>query len=479
MSKLFKNALKLMSGSIVAQLISVLTIPIITRIFGAEDFGLFSIVLSIATILATIYLVGMHLAILIPKSEIEAVAIVRFILLIGITLSLVSLFIIFIFYDNILEIISINLDYVTLISIPLLAFSLMLGTLISFWGVRVKEYSLTSKSKVIESVAERGGSILLGVCGYTSSWTLILFKGLAVFFATLYFLMFSRTKSNSIQVAIKEWPFKKVCVKYKNYLLFNTPSSILTTFSLQIPLILIGLCFGPVYAGFFAMANRLLNIPGQTLGASISKLVTQDLSECWLRDKELATQRTRTIYTAMLQLLLYPFILLAITGDKVTLIFLGAGWLETGGVVQILTVLALTNLLVQCFGGIFDITEQQNQRLMYHIINTIIRILSIIIPSYLGYDFEVTIVVFALTGALMNFIALGLILSFVNCSLLTAFKNVRLFLSLIVIAIVSYYLNIYITSPLLFISLVSALLIIAFCFFSLGNVLSVTRSVRT
>lgn len=439
MNIFLENTLKLVSGNIIAQLLSILTIPLITRLFGVEEFGVFSITLSIATILATIYLCGLHLAILIPSEDIEALGIVRFILFVGTFLSFLCCFLCIVFSDELTLLISIG--YMQLMSIPILSFSIMLCTLISFWGVRIKEYTLTSKSKVVESIVDRAGSIVFGFLGYTSSLTLTAFKFVSGMVSTIYFLFLSRHKDKYIIKPVDVWPIIEILKKYKGYILYNTPSSIMTVVSLQIPLVLIGIYFSPLYAGFFAMANRIINIPIQTIGATVSKLITQDLSINWYSQRILAERKIEFFYLTITPLLLYPFAFLAITGQKLTLFLLGPNWGLAGSILQVLTFLALSNLLIQCFGGVFDILEQQSKRLLYHTINVIVRILSIVIPPFFDCDFETTILIFAISGSIMNVCALTLIFSLVNCSVLSILSKWPIFFAIFVVYIFSMFLD--------------------------------------
>ena len=76
-SDFLKNVFTLLSGATVAQIITLISIPILTRIYTPEDFGYIAIYLSIANIVAAFSTGRYELAIMLPKKRIEALAIFK------------------------------------------------------------------------------------------------------------------------------------------------------------------------------------------------------------------------------------------------------------------------------------------------------------------------------------------------------------------------------------------------------------------
>lgn len=63
---------KLASGSFFAQLILILTVPFLTRIYAPAEFGLIALFVSITSVLAGISCLCYEFTIMLPKSEKEA-----------------------------------------------------------------------------------------------------------------------------------------------------------------------------------------------------------------------------------------------------------------------------------------------------------------------------------------------------------------------------------------------------------------------
>jgi len=72
MSNFITNVLKLVSGSVTAQILGILLIPIITRIYNPDDFGIFQLFISISGILVIVSTFSYQLAIMLPKTEEDA-----------------------------------------------------------------------------------------------------------------------------------------------------------------------------------------------------------------------------------------------------------------------------------------------------------------------------------------------------------------------------------------------------------------------
>lgn len=64
-----KDVGKLVSGTVVAQVVGIILIPIITRVFSPEIYGLATIFISIVSILTVVSRLRYELAILLPKGE--------------------------------------------------------------------------------------------------------------------------------------------------------------------------------------------------------------------------------------------------------------------------------------------------------------------------------------------------------------------------------------------------------------------------
>jgi len=66
------DVLTLVTGTTIAQIITVLASPVITRLYGPETFGILALFTSITSIIAVIACMRYELAIMLPESDGEA-----------------------------------------------------------------------------------------------------------------------------------------------------------------------------------------------------------------------------------------------------------------------------------------------------------------------------------------------------------------------------------------------------------------------
>ena len=66
------NVLKLTSGSAIAQALTVLVAPILTRLFAPEAFGVVAVFMSISAVFSALSCLRYELSIMLPKTDEEA-----------------------------------------------------------------------------------------------------------------------------------------------------------------------------------------------------------------------------------------------------------------------------------------------------------------------------------------------------------------------------------------------------------------------
>ena len=325
-SSFIKNTSKLLAGNAAGQLIGIIAIPIITRLYSVEVYGEFSSLLAISLILATLSTLSLHLAILIPKSEKEAIKIFRFSLSISYAFCLIVSIVIFFFNENIASLLNIKSNPLIVYSIPLLVLLQSFYVTITYLGVRIKVFGKISTSKVVEGISDRGIAILSGLSGYAFVGNLILARVLSSVLAILYLLPTLKRYQRQKNAAMSN---SFIVIKYKRYLQYNTPSMLLINSMLQLPVIIIAAYFSSAAAGLFAIANRLVNIPVTALGSAISKTFMQKIAEDKVNgDMKKIRESTDVFFTTLVPFLLIPFSVLSVVGGSLFAIVLGEKWAE-------------------------------------------------------------------------------------------------------------------------------------------------------
>jgi O-antigen/teichoic acid export membrane protein len=426
-SSFLKNTSKLLTGNAIGQIVGIIAIPIITRLYSVEVYGAFSAILAISIILSTLSTLSLHLAILIPKSDVEAKKILYLSFGFMTVFCMILTSILLVFSSDILTALGMASVKWMIYTIPILVLLQSSYLILTYWGVRHKSFGMVSSSKITEGVTDRSIAIIAGMAGYVSSQSLIFARLLSNIVSIFYLMPLFRKSTETTKTVQKEIiSYKSTILKYRFYLQYNAPSMLLISSMMQLPVIMLAAYFSPVSAGLYAIANRVVNIPVAALGSAISQTYTQkiavDISNNNLKKVQVDTDN---FFTLLFSFMLIPFSVLSVVGESLFIILLGDKWADAGVLASFLSYLAMTTLLVQGFGGLFDVMNQQKTRLIYHSCNFIVRIGVLFSCVFLEVNLSTTILLFAFFATLMNTIALGLLFSCINRIdiLLNALKN--------------------------------------------------------
>ena len=97
------DVIKLVTGTILAQAIGILVMPVVSRLFAPEAFGIAAIFSSITGIIGTIVCLRYQLAIMLPESTVEAINILGVSLISIILVTFIVTLIIFIGNEAIID----------------------------------------------------------------------------------------------------------------------------------------------------------------------------------------------------------------------------------------------------------------------------------------------------------------------------------------------------------------------------------------
>ena len=469
-SNFVKNTSKLLAGNTAAQLIGIIAIPIITRLYSVEVYGLFVTVLAFSLILTPISTMSLHLAILIPKSEIEADKIFRLSMWITSSFCIIITVILLAFSDDVLSILGTTSSVWMIIIIPILVFLQSCYLIFTYWGVRKKSFGMISSSKVAESLTDRIVTVTAGLAGYVSLFSLLLARLLSNLISILHLMPLYRKKIISLKYSKQEHiGYKDLILKYKRYLIFNAPSMLLIDGIRQIPVIIFAAYFSPVAAGLYSIANRVVSIPVAALGNAISKTFTQKIAiENTKKNTDGIRNNTHKFFTVLFTFLLIPFSVLSVIGDSIFGIILGNKWESAGVLASSLSYFAMTTLIVQAFGGLFDVMNKQHTRMIFHVCNFVVQISVLFVCIYLGFDLSSTVLYFAIFATLMNIVAMALLLMCVEQLETLTLVVIRNILPLAIFHLLATFIMYYFESLVLSYFLIGSISII--WFFIVGGI---------
>jgi lipopolysaccharide exporter len=159
MSKFLSNVLKLLSASLLGQILGIILTPILSRLYSPADFGMFQLFISVISIIAVISCFSYYNAILLPKKDEDAANIVVLCFILIIFTSLVTT-IIFLIFSGQIEM-ALNApgfsNYIYLIPLAIICNSFAI--VLNYWLTRKEEFGTLAKINIYSSVSSKGVSI--------------------------------------------------------------------------------------------------------------------------------------------------------------------------------------------------------------------------------------------------------------------------------------------------------------------------------
>ena len=381
----FSRNISILAGSsALAQGISVLTAPIITRLYGPSDYGIvaaFSSVISLILIVATL-----RFEWAIPNPEEDGVAINVFIICFIVTAVVgIIAFPVFLILSNIFKNTSIFgtiAPYIWLI--PLYIFGGASYQTLNAWAIRKKNFTPIAKTRLSQSLSGASVNIGLGILKWGSLGLLL--GGLvsqAAGIGTLGKLLWR--EDHKILRKVSMTGIVDAFNRYGKFACLSTGVSIVNTASLQVTIILLNMFYGPVVVGWYALAQRIIGLPTQLIGQAASQTFWAESARL-VRSDPVALKRLFLKFAKKLSLFSLAIAGLGIISPfTFGLIFGKEQWTMAGYYALFLTPLLMAQFVVSTISHLV-VHELQHWQLIWDIIRLILIALLFMLAH--GLDFS-------------------------------------------------------------------------------------------
>ncbi|MEA3521806.1 MAG: oligosaccharide flippase family protein, partial [Campylobacterota bacterium] len=297
-----------MTGTTIAQAIPIAISPILTRMYTPEDFGMFALYMSVASILSVIATGRYELAIMLPKKDEDAINIVALSIVISFFVSFISFLIVFIFNAQITNLLGSPEISNWLYFIPITVLLTGVYQSFNYWSNRKKQYKRLAMSRVVQSGVAGSTNLGMGFAGFGSSG-LILGGVLGQFISTTILGRLVWNEDKDRFVHIKRLKIIVLAKKYINFPKFDLMASFINIFSNQVIHILFTTVFNPIIAGFYYLTQRIIGLPISIVSKSIGDVFKEQASKDFKKMKNAKTIYIST-FKKLFVLALLPSLLL-------------------------------------------------------------------------------------------------------------------------------------------------------------------------
>lgn len=367
----FRHMLVLAAGSGAAKAVGTLSIPIVTRLYTPEQYGLFTLFLSATAMLTP--LASLRYSAALPLARREGTAAALLMACLGLlVLSLAVMAGLFGLWSD---------QLFALASVPSLApiwplLVAAVGTaglyeILTNWAVRQHGFRSMAKAEVAQSLL--GGALKIGLALASMQRIGLLAGHLAAqFFSSLMLGKVAWQEVGGRIRRLKRRAVWLVLARYADFPKFRLPSQLLLIFSQQAPVFFIGALYGSASAGQLGLALVALAVPLTLIGQTTGQAFYGEIARLG-RHKPLEIQRiTRGVTKRMLLLGLAPTLVLMLAGPWMFPLFFGARWHDAGLFASILSIYLLAQFVANPLGHVLSVFDRQALFLRFNFVRAVL-----------------------------------------------------------------------------------------------------------
>ncbi|HCX2727586.1 TPA: type 8 capsular polysaccharide synthesis protein Cap8K [Staphylococcus aureus] len=376
LNKFIGDSFLMILSSGIAQVILIITTPIITRLYSPAEFGEFTIFSNIAMILIPIINARYDLLIVNAKNDRSANILLQISFLISLLILLILIPILAIsawLYPNFI------LDFIFII---IMLFLVSLTNIFTNYLNKERKYKVLSLINVF-----RAGSMALLqiIFGLLSLGSLGLIIGFSLSYITGITLGYKTFKKHFNIVRNKE-ETKALFLENKNQLVYSTPSILLNSLSFSVVVFFIGILYTNTEVGIYGMAIRVLGIPVTIISLGLSKIFMQQANDYYIergnfRNLLLKFSSTLVIVSIILYVPLYLF------SEELVNILLGHSWVDAITVIKIVIPLFVIRLIVSTVSLSVIVLQKQQLELILQALFLIGTTVTFVISKMLNLTF--------------------------------------------------------------------------------------------
>lgn len=382
-----------MSGTVIAQLLAFLLMPILTRLYTQEAFGLLTTFTAMVSLISSYATLKYDTAIVLPKKERNAYALLKlsnYIAVILICLSCAFLYIPIPYFN----------EYAGLQLFIAVGAAFSVNYNIStLWNIRKKEFKITTIAQIMQStgvfIFQLGFYFLFELKG------LIIGNVFGVLFSGFYLIYIRKNLvDKSLINSITKDDYKKVAKRYIDFPKYFVWSNIILNLSTNLPVLLFVKFIPLTLLGLYGVALRLINQPVALIANNL-----KDILLSYMADRKNKLQPILNWYLKNIGLLfllsLIGSLVLIWKGEMLVTLFLGKDWTRSGTIIKCLIPIFIGSMISTPGTAAVRVFEMQKYTLVYSIVSLALKVATLTLLFFMKVEFELLILIYSIVTLLI------------------------------------------------------------------------------
>ena len=404
-SKFVRNVVLVASGTAGAQAITMALSPIITRLYGPEAFGLLGTFIATLGVVTPIAALAYPIAIVLPKSDDDAKGLAKLSFRIALVIALAFSLILLIAGNQIATVLGMQAIASFMLLIPLAMFFSALQQIMQQWLIRKKQFKVTARIAVSQSLIINSSKIGVGWFWPIGSALIVLATLGNMLYAVQLWFGAKKWADNDGRIdspAIHEVSLKSLAYKYRDFPYYRAPQIFINALSQSLPVLMLASFFGPASAGFYTIGRTVLGMPSMLLGKAVADVFYPKIAESANRNENLYSP----IFKATLALAgigAIPYGLVFLFGPWLFSLVFGEEWRVAGEYARWLAAWSYFGFMNRPSAAALAVLNMQGFFLIYEVASLIIRAASLYIGFVILNDDLQAVILFSISGVILNF----------------------------------------------------------------------------
>lgn len=397
------------SGAVISQGLAILSMPILSRLYTAEEIGYYSVFTAIVGLLAPTASLHYELAIPLPKSTRSSV------LLMIAALALVAL------VAGALWVLALGYSFVVgdagrfalppiWALIPVVIALSGASNIALFYAIRNQRHRANAASKAVQGAGQAAAQVSGAFAGLPW-WSLVTGQVVGLG-AGIVPLLDRATQWRQSLSGSGRLRILALLRRYKQLPLLAAPSSLVNAAATNAPAMLIAAFHGVGIAGLYGMSVRVLQLPSRFVGQSVAQVflgrVNAAKREKRLADTVFSLSRTLAILS------LHTFVPLAVFASALFAVCFGPSWAESGVYSRALAPWLLAGFISIPLSVLVTVLERQREEFVLQILYLVL-VATVLTCSALWPDPLVGIALLGISGGVFFAVKIWWLLGLAGC----------------------------------------------------------------
>lgn len=393
----FARRLTILSGgTTLGQGLLILTSPLLTRLFGPEEFGVLAVFSAIAAILCQVTALRYEIALPVLREDEDAAAMAVAGCLTALLWSCLFALALLLFQDPLAARLGIPGFGHVLWFMPPMLLTWGLSLVLAHWSIRRGSFKVNAVSNLALSASQAVGQLALGLLHATAT-TLTLGYTLGSLVRSVLLLQALPGTDWALLRRVSLARMWALARAHWHYPVYSGSSALLQSTAQMLPAVFIAILYGPAAAGWFGLGQRVTGMPARMVGEAAAQAFLGEIAQA--KGQELHRLFTRTALRLFLlgAVGLSPLLL---AGPPLFALIFGEAWRETGMIVQVLIPLHLARFVVTPLAQTLNVTGRQHLHLLASLLGTVALLASFALGALWGLTLLGTLLLYSLGSTL-------------------------------------------------------------------------------